>query len=84
MFSLLILRTYSVDWAENGIDPELECHDLYLTSFKNKMFEMMKASIDQDLAKDPNGGKGRKKTVQVSWLEHKVQHKTVYLRKEYI
>uniref|UniRef100_A0A182TG06 WD_REPEATS_REGION domain-containing protein n=1 Tax=Anopheles melas TaxID=34690 RepID=A0A182TG06_9DIPT len=53
-----------LDWAENGIDPELECHDLYLTSFKNKMFEMMKASIDQDLAKDPNGGKGRKKTVQ--------------------
>ena len=45
---------------------------------------MMKASIDQDLAKDPNGGKGRKKTVQVSRQEHKVQHKTVYLRKEYI
>uniref|UniRef100_A0A8W7PUU0 NWD1/2-like winged helix-turn-helix domain-containing protein n=1 Tax=Anopheles coluzzii TaxID=1518534 RepID=A0A8W7PUU0_ANOCL len=63
-------QTLTVDWAENGIDPEHECHDLYLTSFKNKMFEMMKASIDQDLAKDPNGGKGRKKTVQEIFHEH--------------
>uniref|UniRef100_A0A182UMK7 WD_REPEATS_REGION domain-containing protein n=1 Tax=Anopheles merus TaxID=30066 RepID=A0A182UMK7_ANOME len=63
-------QTLTVDWAENGIDPELERHDLYLTSFKNKMFEMMKASIDQDLAKDPNGGKGRKKTVQEIFHEH--------------
>ncbi|XP_049297951.1 protein qui-1 isoform X1 [Anopheles funestus] len=63
-------QTLTVDWAENGIDPELECHDLYLSGFKNKMFEMMKASIDQDLAKDPNGGKGRKKTVQEIFHEH--------------
>ncbi|ETN64158.1 hypothetical protein AND_004106 [Anopheles darlingi] len=63
-------QTLTVDWAENGIDPELECHDLYLTGFKNKMFEMMKASIDQDMAKDPNGGKGRKKTVQEIFHEH--------------
>uniref|UniRef100_A0A182JV88 WD_REPEATS_REGION domain-containing protein n=1 Tax=Anopheles christyi TaxID=43041 RepID=A0A182JV88_9DIPT len=63
-------QTLTVDWSENGIDPDLECHDLYLTSFKNKMFEMMKVSIDQDLAKDPNGGKGRKKTVQEIFHEH--------------
>ncbi|XP_058061583.1 protein qui-1 [Anopheles bellator] len=63
-------QTLIVDWAENGIDPELECHDLYLTGFKNKLFEMMKASIDQDMAKDPNGGKGRKKTVQEIFHEH--------------
>ncbi|XP_053677511.1 protein qui-1 [Anopheles nili] len=63
-------QTLIVDWAENGIDPELECHDVYLTSFKHKMFEIMKASIDQDLAKDPNGGKGRKKTVQEIFHEH--------------
>ncbi|KFB46917.1 AGAP004827-PA-like protein [Anopheles sinensis] len=63
-------QTLTVDWAENGIDPERECHDLYLTGFKNKMFEMMKSAIDQDLAKDPNGGKGRKKTVQEIFHEH--------------
>uniref|UniRef100_A0A182J649 WD_REPEATS_REGION domain-containing protein n=1 Tax=Anopheles atroparvus TaxID=41427 RepID=A0A182J649_ANOAO len=63
-------QTITVDWAENGIDPERECHDLYLTGFKNKMFEMMKSSIDQDLARDPNGGKGRKKTVQEIFHEH--------------
>ncbi|XP_058122559.1 protein qui-1 [Anopheles ziemanni] len=63
-------QTLTVDWAENGIDPERECHDLYLVGFKNKMFEMMKSAIDQDLAKDPNGGKGRKKTVQEIFHEH--------------
>ncbi|XP_058836478.1 protein qui-1 [Topomyia yanbarensis] len=60
----------TVPWAESGIDPELPTYESYLNRFKARVFEKLKHTIDQSLAKDPNGGKGRKKTVQEIFHEH--------------
>ncbi|XP_055611687.1 protein qui-1 isoform X2 [Uranotaenia lowii] len=60
----------SVPWAENGIDPDLDSHESYLNKLKARLLEKLQNAIDQSLAKDPNGGKGRKKTVQEIFHEH--------------
>ncbi|XP_055527282.1 protein qui-1 isoform X1 [Wyeomyia smithii] len=61
----------TVPWAANGsIDPDLQSHENYLNRFKGRVFEKLKNTIDQSLAKEPNGGKGRKKTVQEIFYEH--------------
>jgi NACHT domain- and WD repeat-containing protein len=57
----------SVDWSETGIiDPEQEVGEQYLQKFRNQITEKLRNSIESSLAVDPDGGKGRKKTVQVS------------------
>lgn len=50
---------YSVD-GNNGdiIDPERPEHEEYLAAFKRSMIEKLRTSIDRDLARDPDGGKG--------------------------
>jgi hypothetical protein len=50
------------------VDPEIENHELYLAKFKNKTIEKLRGCVDQSLVNDPDGGKGRKKTVQVCVL----------------
>lgn len=44
----------------------MDSHESYLNDFKELIYDKLKNAIDQSLAKEPNGGKGRKKTVQVS------------------
>lgn len=57
---------YRVRYDKNGIDPDNDNHEEYLSSFKNKCIEKLRNCIDLSLTNDPDGGKGRKKTVQVS------------------
>ncbi|KXJ84372.1 hypothetical protein RP20_CCG000009 [Aedes albopictus] len=57
-------ETLTAPWTEGGIDPELDSHESYLNDFKELIYDKLKNAIDQSLAKEPNGGKGRKKTVQ--------------------
>lgn len=40
------------------IDPERPEHEEYLAAFKRSMIEKLRTSIDRDLARDPDGGKG--------------------------
>lgn len=40
------------------IDPERPEHEEYLAAFKRSMIEKLRTSIDKDLARDPDGGKG--------------------------
>jgi hypothetical protein len=64
---LLFVAFHSVDWSEAGtIDPEQEVGEQYLRKFRNQITEKLRNSIESSLAVDPDGGKGRKKTVQVS------------------
>lgn len=66
-FFFAVLSPHSrAPWTEGGIDPELDSHESYLNDFKELIYDKLKNAIDQSLAKEPNGGKGRKKTVQVS------------------
>ncbi|XP_062708711.1 protein qui-1 [Aedes albopictus] len=63
-------ETLTAPWTEGGIDPELDSHESYLNDFKELIYDKLKNAIDQSLAKEPNGGKGRKKTVQEIFYEH--------------
>ncbi|XP_038117714.1 uncharacterized protein LOC6033549 isoform X2 [Culex quinquefasciatus] len=63
-------ETLTVPWAKGGIDPELDSHERYLGRFKSRVYEKLQRAIDQSLSKEPNGGKGRKKTVQEIFHEH--------------
>ncbi|XP_055622084.1 protein qui-1 isoform X3 [Toxorhynchites rutilus septentrionalis] len=63
-------ESLTVPWAGGVIDQDFESHEAYLGRFKNRVFEKLRNTIDQSLAKDPNGGKGRKKTVQEIFHEH--------------
>lgn len=59
MHTSIVSFMYSVD-GNNGdiIDPERPEHEEYLAAFKRSMIEKLRTSIDRDLARDPDGGKG--------------------------
>lgn len=61
------LFNYSrVEYVDSDfIDPDRESHEEYLASFKRTLIEKLRNSIDTSLSSDPDGGKGKKKTVQV-------------------
>lgn len=61
-----IIFIFSVDDDECTIDVDNEIHDKYLNLFKRTLTDKLRNAIDINLANDPDGGKGRKKTVQVS------------------
>lgn len=51
-----------------AVDPEThEPHEEYLAAFKRTMIEKLRGCIDNSLATDPDGGKGKRKTVQVMY-----------------
>lgn len=55
-----------------SVDPEThESHEEYLAAFKRTLIEKLRHCIDKGLSHDPDGGKGKKKTVQVSFMLHK-------------
>ncbi|KAG5678699.1 hypothetical protein PVAND_008347 [Polypedilum vanderplanki] len=66
----------TVEHAGNGcdnVDPEgNEAHEEYLAAFKRSLIEKLRVSIDKDLKYDPDGGKGKRKTVQEIFYEHSV------------
>ncbi|EDS35482.1 conserved hypothetical protein [Culex quinquefasciatus] len=71
VYSIIITEILAVvPWAKGGIDPELDSHERYLGRFKSRVYEKLQRAIDQSLSKEPNGGKGRKKTVQEIFHEH--------------
>lgn len=55
-----------------SVDPEThDSHEEYLAAFKRTLIEKLRHCIDKGLSHDPDGGKGKKKTVQVSVMLHK-------------
>lgn len=49
-----------------SVDPEThEPHEEYLAAFKRTLIEKLQQCIDNSLSNDPDGGKGKRKTVQV-------------------
>jgi hypothetical protein len=55
-----------------SVDPEThESHEEYLAAFKRTLIEKLRVHIDKGLSHDPDGGKGKRKTVQVSFMLHK-------------
>lgn len=54
-----------MEWDENGIDADNENHEKYLNEFRRTVSVMIRNAIDLSLSNDPDGGKQRKKTVQV-------------------
>lgn len=56
----------------DSVDPEThESHEEYLAAFKRTLIEKLRVCIDKGLSQDPDGGKGKRKTVQVSFMRHK-------------
>jgi hypothetical protein len=54
-----------------SVDPEThESHEEYLAAFKRTLIEKLRHCIDEGLSHDPDGGKGKKKTVQVRFMMH--------------
>lgn len=63
---LLTFKNVSrVEWNETGIDTDNEKHEQYLNEFRRTVSVMIRNAIDLSLSNDPDGGKQRKKTVQV-------------------
>lgn len=54
--------------ASEAIDPDNEDHESYLSKFKNKVTDKLRLLIEAHITNDPDVIKGRKKTVQVSWI----------------
>lgn len=55
-----------MEWDGNGIDADNnERHEQYMGEFRQTISGMIRNAIDQSLSNDPDGGKQRKKTVQV-------------------
>lgn len=62
-----IFLIFSIDWTgEIELDPEKESHEEYLALFKRTLIQKLIESFDESLKNDPDGGKGKKKTVQVN------------------
>lgn len=55
-----------MEWKETGIDVDHDKHEQYLNEFRRTVSVMIRNAIDLSLSNDPDGGKQRKKTVQVS------------------
>lgn len=58
-----------MEWNEDGIDVDNEKHEKYLGEFRRTVSMMIQNAIDRSLSNDPDGGKQRKKTVQVSSIQ---------------
>lgn len=61
---------YRVEYRNNdSVDPEThDSHEEYLAAFKRILIEKLRQCIDKSLANDPDGGKGKRKTVQVRFV----------------
>lgn len=60
----------SIRGEPSDIDPDCVSHDNYLTEFKSMLITILRSAIDADIENDPDCTKGRKKTVQVSWIKN--------------
>lgn len=52
----------------SDIDPDCVSHDHYLTEFKSTILLKLRTAIDESITNDPDCIKGRKKTIQVSYV----------------
>lgn len=69
-----IFLFHRVDYCNStGVDPDNhDSHEEYLAAFKRNLIEKLLNCIERDLKFDPDGGKGKKKTVQEIFYEHSV------------
>lgn len=69
----VLLFLHRVEYRNSeSVDPEThESHEEYLAAFKRILIEKLRQCIDKSLSLDPDGGKGKRKTVQVSFMLHK-------------
>lgn len=63
-----MITAYRVEYHNSeSVDPEThDAHEEYLAAFKRTLIEKLRECIDTSLKQDPDGGKGKRKTVQVS------------------
>lgn len=66
-YSFLPLFVCRVEYCKSdSVDPEThESHEEYLAAFKRTLIEKLRQCIDNSLTNDPDGGKVKRKTVQV-------------------
>ncbi|XP_036332515.1 uncharacterized protein LOC118743859 [Rhagoletis pomonella] len=50
--------------SEHAIDPDNEDHQIYLSKFKNRVFDKSRFIIEEHITNDPDVMKGRRKAVQ--------------------